>query len=278
MSIIIEKKTPNNLQQKIKVISWNLDINKKNTQRKISELIEKNPDIIMLQECTERISEKFTNYISYSSTSSHKGLIKLLIHKRIGSQLVNLFKDNGILIYHLDTKFGQIIVASIHLPPFNKINDKILRTITIYKIVNFIKKENLINFPIIIGGDTNMQDDEHIGNLSEDILEDLYDNFGCENNYHTWPTRIQQLNGKLINKFRFDRFFYSNLTVKNFKTWMSNNSNHCMIETDICFNKTSKDSINLKLEKLQNKNKKTFLNDYLTNSFNSFYLLKNTDN
>jgi exonuclease III len=246
MKVIIEKRLPKIIRHEIKVISWNLDIENKNNNAKINEITEKNADIIMLQECIPNISNKLIHYISYSTVNSHNGTINLLIHKRLNPELINIFKDNGILIYHLNTKFGQIIVASIHLPPFNKINDKILRTITIYKMTNFFKKENLTKLPIIVGGDTNMQDDEHIGNLSEDTLEDLYDNYGDENNYHAWPVR----NKKLKKKFRFDRFFYSNLTVKNFNTWTSEYSNHIMIETDITFGKNLFDSINTKLDKM----------------------------
>jgi endonuclease/exonuclease/phosphatase family metal-dependent hydrolase len=206
--------------------------------------MEKNADIIMLQECQPNIENMFSDYISYETSKSNVGFVNLLIHKKLNSELINVFKDNGILIYHLNTIFGNIIVASIHLPPFNKINDKILRTISIYKIINFLKKENLTKLPIIIGGDTNMHDDEKIGNLSEDILEDLYDNFGDDNNYHTYPIR----NKNLYRKYRFDRFFYSNLTIKNFITWSSDNSEHLMIETNIYFGKIISDNINTKLE------------------------------
>lgn len=246
MTVIIEKKLPNALKQEIKVISWNLNIKNKNIEGKIKEINEKNADIIMLQECCPNIKNNFINYTTYGTAKSHNGTINLLINKSLNPELITIFKESGILIYHLNTKFGQIIVASIHLPPFNKINDKILRTISIYKMIDFFKKENLTKLPIIIGGDTNMQDDEHIGNLSEDILEDLYDNYGDENNYHTWPIP----NAKLNKKFRFDRFFYSNLTVKNFNTWTSELSNHIMIETDITFGKNLFDSINAKLEKI----------------------------
>lgn len=247
MSIIIEKKTSQIMREEIKVISWNMDKKNKNIKQKINEIIERGADIIMLQECVHGIKNMFNEHVSYDSATSHEGVIKLLIHNRLNPELINIFKDNGILIYHLNTIFGNIIVASIHLPPFNKINDKILRTIIIYKIINFLKKENLTKLPIIIGGDTNMQDDEKIGNLTEDILEDLYDNFGNDNNYHTWPTR----NNKLNKHHRFDRFFYSNLTVKNFNTWISTNSEHALIETEIYFGKTSVDSINTKLEKFK---------------------------
>jgi endonuclease/exonuclease/phosphatase family metal-dependent hydrolase len=247
MSIVVEKKTSKIMREEIKVISWNMDNKNKNVKQKINEIMERNADIIMLQECTHDIKHMFNDHVSYDTAKSHDGLIKLLIHNRLNPELINIYKDKGILIYHLNTMHGNIIVASIHLPPFNKINDKILRTIIIYKIINFLKKENLTKLPIIIGGDTNMQDDEKIGNLSEDILEDLYDNFGNDNNYHTWPVR----NNKLNKQHRFDRFFYSNLTVKNFNTWMTENSDHALIEAEIYFDKSSSDSINTKLEKFK---------------------------
>lgn len=248
MKFVIEKKIQPTTQQQIKVISWNLDNDNKNNDSKINEIIEKDADILMLQECPPKIKIKFPDYISYATTKGHEGTVNLLIHKRLNPELNNIFKDYGILLYHISTRHGQIIVASIQLPPFDKINDKILRTISIYKVINFLKNEKLTKLPIMIGGDTNMQDDEHIGNLSEDILEDLYDNFGDENNYHTFPIHKPKLN----KKNRFDRFFYSNIIVKNFNTWISNNSEHVMIETNITFGKFLFDSINTKLENINN--------------------------
>jgi exonuclease III len=254
MSIFINKKISKAYCQEIKVISWNLDITNINIESKINEIIVKNADILMLQECTKNIKNQFIDYISYKTSKGNDGTINLLIHKRLKPFLKNIFKDNGLLLYHLDTVYGQIIVASIHLPPFNKINNKILRTTSIYKVINFLKKENLTKLPIIIGGDTNMQEDEHIDNLSEDILEDLYDNYGDEYNYHTWPTK--NINNQ--KKQRFDRFFYSNLNVKNFFTWASLYSEHHMIETNITFGKILFDSINAKLEEIKFFNKENY--------------------
>lgn len=247
MSIIIEKRLQKAYQQEIKVISWNLDIENKNIELKINEIIEKNADIIMLQECCPKIKSKFVDYLSYATTKGHYGTINLFVHKRLNPEIQNIFKDDGILIYHLNTIYGQIIVASVQLPPFNKINDKILRTISIYKVIDFLKKEKLINLPIIIGGYTNMQDDEHIGNLSEDILEDLYDNYGDENNYYTCPNR----NNQQYLEHRFDRFFYSRINIKNFYTWPSIYSKHYMLETNITFGNILFDSINTKLDEIK---------------------------
>lgn len=247
MSIIIQKQTSKSYRHEIKVISWNLDIKNKDTKLKINELIEKNADIIMLQECYADIKSHFDDYISYDTVKGYKGNINLFIHKRLNSEIYSIFKDNGLLIYHLNTSYGQIIVASIQLPPFNKINNKILRTIYIYKIIDFLKNEKLTKLPIIIGGDTNMQDDEHIRNLSENILEDLHDNYENKNNYYT--CYIHKIN--LNKKYRFNRFFYSNLKIKNFNTLISNNSKYFMIETDIIFGNIFVDSINTKFDKLK---------------------------
>ena len=60
MSIIIKKNLPKTYQQEIKVISWNLDYKNKNTDLKINEIIEKNADILMLQECTSNIKKKIS--------------------------------------------------------------------------------------------------------------------------------------------------------------------------------------------------------------------------
>jgi exonuclease III len=255
MSIIIKKKLPKPYRQEIKVISWNLDYKNKKTDLKINEIIEKNADILMLQECTSNLKKKLVDYINYDTSKGYKGTINLFIHERLKPVINNIFKDNGLLIYHLNTKYGEIIVASIHLPPFNKINDKILRTISIYKVIDFLKKEKLINLPIIIGGYTNMQDDEHIGNLSEDILEDLYDNYGGENNYYTYPNR----NNQLLQEKRLDRFFYSRINIKNFYTWSSMYSKYYMLETNITFGNILFDSINTKLEEIKNKNNENII-------------------
>jgi len=255
MSIIIKKNLPKTYQQEIKVISWNLDYKNKNTDLKINEIIEKNADILMLQECTSNIKKKLVDYINYDTSKGFNGTINLFIHERINPIVNNIFKDDGLLIYHLNTKYGEIIVASIHLSPFNKINDKILRTISIYKVIEFLKKEKLINLPIIIGGYTNMQDDEHIGNLSEDILEDLYDNYGDENNYYTYPNR----NNQLYQEKRLDRFFYSRINIKNFYTWPSLYSKHYMLETNITFGNILFDSINTKLDEIKIMNKENIM-------------------
>lgn len=254
MSIIIKKKLPIPYRQEIKVISWNLDYKNKKNDLKINEIIEKNADILMLQECTSNLKKKLEDYINYDTSKGYNGTINLFIHERINPIVNNIFKDDGLLIYHLNTKYGEIIVASIHLPPFNKINDKILRTISIYKVIDFLKKEKLINLPIIIGGYTNMQDDEHIGNLSEDILEDLYDNYGDENNYYVYPNR----NNQLLQK-RLDRFFYSRINIKNFYTWSSMYSKYYMLETNITFGNILFDSINTKLEEIKNNNNENII-------------------
>ena len=99
MSIIIEKKTLKTVRAEIKVISWNLDKKNKNVKQKMSEIMERNADIIMLQECVYDITNIFNEHVSYDTTISHDTAIKLLIHNRLNPELINVFTDNGILIY-----------------------------------------------------------------------------------------------------------------------------------------------------------------------------------
>jgi hypothetical protein len=260
MEFIIEKKQKKVTSQDIKIISWNLDIENVNISCKIHELLLKDADIIMLQECAENIDEYFYNYISYKYISSHCGFINLLIHKRMKPILLNEFIDNGIIIYHIDTKIGQMVVGSIHLQPYSSINDKILRTISIYKVLNFLNEEQLTKLPIIIGGDTNMRDDEQICELTNNALDDVYNLHNDENKYHTWPNKTSSYKDKFSNykNFRFDRFFYSNLTSKTFNTIVSDYSDHLIIETNINFKRIIHNSINTELEKIKLKTKKYY--------------------
>ena len=111
-----------------------------------------------------------------------------------------------------------------------------------------------------------MRDDEQISDISDEILCDIYENCGNENNYHTWPnkTSIYKDKFKKYKNFRFDRFFCSNFISSIFNTIISDNSDHLMIETKIKFKNVLFDTINVKLEKiiqLLNKNIEVDIND-----------------
>jgi hypothetical protein len=259
MNILIEKYTKSTkANEDIKIISWNLDLDNNNITQKIGEILSKNADIIMLQECVDNIDIFFNDYISYGKAQSHCGIINLFIHKKLKPELINKYIDNGMVLYHINSKHGQLILGSVHLPPYGGINDKILRTITIFKLINYLKIEKLLDLPIIIGGDTNMRDDEQIKELTDNILDDIYENYGDENKYHTWPNKTSIYKDKFekYKTFRFDRFFYSNITTKTFNTILSENSDHLMIETKIQFKKLIYNTINIKFEKMIRESKR----------------------
>ena len=77
-------------------------------------------------------------------------------------------------------------------------------------------------------------------------------------------------NNKINKQHRFDRFYYSNLTIKNFNTWTSENSEHALMETDIYFGKTLVNSVSTKLDK--NKTEEIKLKN--RNNISSYILYK----
>jgi len=263
MNILIEKKFKSFDTKDIKIVSWNLDIENKNVESKIEEILERDADILMLQECEDNVDDFFQDYISFGKSSSHCGVVCLLIHKRIKPKKIKTYVENGVILAYIKSKHGQLILGSVHLPPFGSINDKILRTTIIYNLVEYLKTEHLLNLPIIIGGDTNMRDDEQISELTDYILDDIYDNFGDENKYHTWPNKTSIYKNKFhkYKTFRFDRFFYSHVSSSTFNTIVSDNSDHLMIETKVEFKNVLFDTINIKLEKLIENHKKNTIYD-----------------
>ena len=264
MNILIEKNFKGTNTKDIRIVSWNLDIENKNFKTKIEEILERDSDILMLQECEANINDFFKDYISFGKSLSHCGTVCLLIHKRIKPKNIKKYAKDGVVLAHINSRYGQIILGSVHLPPFGSINNKILRTIMIFNLIEYLRKEQLLNLPIIIGGDTNMRDDEKIGELTDYILDDIYDNFGDENKYHTWPNKTSIYKNKFqkYKTFRFDRFFYSHVSSSTFNTIISENSDHLMIETKVEFKNVLFDTINIKLEKLiQQNKKKIFINN-----------------
>ena len=235
MNILIEKKFKGTNTKDIRIVSWNLDIENKNMETKIEEILQRDSDILMLQECEDNINDFFEDYISFGKSSSHCGIVILLIHKRIKPQHIKTYAKDGVVLAHINSCYGQLILGSVHLPPFGSINDKILRTTMIFNLIEYLKKEQLLNLPIIIGGDTNMRDDEQISELTDYILDDIYDNFGDEEKYHTWPNKTSIYKNKFqkYKTFRFDRFFYSHVTSSTFNTITSDNSEGITSKYDV---------------------------------------------
>ena len=279
MNILIEKKFKGINTKDIKIISWNLDIENKNIESKIDEILQRDADILMLQECDESIEKLLEDYVSYGKSQSHCGLVYLLIHKRIKPKKIKTYLENGVILAHINSSYGQLILGSVHLPPFGSINDKILRTNIIYNLVQYLKQEQLLNLPIIIGGDTNMRDDENISELTDYILDDIYETIGDEEKYHTWPNKTSIYKNKFqkYKTFRFDRFFYSDITSSTFNTIISEYSDHLMIETNIKFKNVLYDTINAKLEKIIEQHKKHIIINDIDNINDYDDLINNTD-
>ncbi len=107
-----------------------------------------------------------------------------------------------------------------------------------FKINETLEDLNLLHLPIIIGGDTNMTDDE------DDVVKEygLIDVYLETNNkyYLTYPNRpfVTNSNDKRITfvsptDFRYDRFFIKNCKGTEFKTISNNNSDHLAINVII---------------------------------------------
>ena len=265
MNVIIEKKRKNTIGRDIKIVSWNLDIDNLNIDIKMNELLARDADVLMLQECSEGIKYYLDDYVSFGSAKTHCGNAELFLHNRINPQLIKIFVNNGMIVYHIKSEYGQLILGSLHLPPYGGLNDKILRTYLINKLIVFLKKEKLLDMPIIIGGDTNMRDEEQITELTDNLLDDIYEKFGDEEKYHTWPNKTSTYKNKFhkYKNFRFDRFFFSHVSSSTFNTILSDNSDHLMIETSIQFKKSISDSINAKLHKIIEYRHKKYINDYI---------------
>ena len=129
-----------------------------------------------------------------------------------------------------------MVICSVHLAPYKK-NIKI-RNIQMFKINEILEDLNLLHLPIIIGGDTNMTDDE------DDVIQeyDLIDVYFETNNeyYLTYPNRefMTKSSDERIkfvpkNDFRYDRFFIKNCEAKDFTTIPNNNSDHLAINVNI---------------------------------------------
>lgn len=226
------------MSEKLHVIGYNLF--NRERQQQIDYLNNSCADILLLQEASCEIIYLLDKYES-CITKSHCEYTCLSINKKLFSKIsipkILLIKDGSILVHVTFKNTGEeLVIGSLHLPWGNKDRNgpsqrkKMIRTI--YECLHFNK---LLNIPIILGGDTNMRDNEnHV--VGEYGFKDVF----CEtpkSNYITWPNK----NRKCINKsdripdctFRFDRFFVKNLDFSGFKTINNTVSDHLIIEVFI---------------------------------------------
>ncbi len=200
-------------------------------EEQINFIKENNYDILFLSETSNDIDKKLNNYIG-DKIESHCGFTYLGINKKFNVKILNVFKSAGIVIFHV--KFNEmindeIVLCSVHLAPYKK-NAKI-RNIQIFKIHEILEDLNVLHLPIIIGGDTNMTDNED-DVVSDYGLIDVYLNNQDEYYYSTYPNR-EYINERITfvspTDFRYDRFFIKNCEPVEFNIIPNNNSDHLAI-------------------------------------------------
>lgn len=215
---------------KLKILGYNLFYGE--SQEQIKFINENYYDILFLSESSENAINSFKNYKGYN-IKSHCGYTYLGINKKIKIDELKLIEMQGVIIIHLRINNKEIILGSIHLAPFKE-NIK-TRNKQLNIIMNELTKLNLINIPIILGGDTNMRHEE---NVDEFDLTDVY-LIKKENKYlTTYPNRNfkdEKLKFTPKNDFRYDRFFIKNCDHRDFKTIENNSSDHLGIEMCIEF-------------------------------------------
>jgi len=190
-------------------------------------------DIVLLSETSKDINIKLDNYIG-DKEQSHCGYTYLGINKKLKIEILNVLKSAGIVIMHVKLYSHEMVICSVHLAPYKK-NAKI-RNIQMFKINEMIDDLNLSHLPIIIGGDTNMTDEEDDVIKEYDLIDVYLDT--NSNNYLTYPNRpyLQNTNNKKFispTDFRYDRFFIKNCKGTEFKTISNNNSDHLAINVII---------------------------------------------
>ncbi len=214
----------------LNILAYNLFCGEDDEQIKFIK--ENNYDIIFLSEASKDINKKMDNYIG-DKIESHCGFTYLGINKKFKIEELNILKSHGIVIFHVKINNNELMLCSIHLAPYKK-NAK-LRNIQIFKIHEILEDLNLLDIPIIIGGDTNMTDAE------DDVIQeynfiDVYHIYSNKSYYVTYPNReftIEKSNNRLTfispTDFRYDRFFIKNCEAKEFKTIPNQNSDHLAI-------------------------------------------------
>jgi hypothetical protein len=222
-----EKITYDNI--KLKILSYNL-FNGESLEQ--IEFIEKNNfDILFLSEASENVIDKFNKYKGYI-IKSHCGYTYLGINKKLIIDEIKLITMQGIIILHITLNtHKEVVLGSLHLAP-SKQNISTRKT-QLEVIFDTLQKLNLLNIPIILGGDTNMRHEEDIIDILQEF-NDIYLIKKGDENFITYPNRnFKSDKLKFIpkNDFRYDRFFIKNCNCLNFATIKNNCSDHLAIET-----------------------------------------------
>ncbi len=205
------------------LLAYNLFYGEKKEQ--IEYINNNNFDIIFLSEASENVINNFNNYIG-DKIDSHCGFTYLGIHKKHNIDILMIIKLTGCVIFHVKINNKELVLGSLHLFPYKE--NKGNRKKQINKIYEDLEENNLQHLPIILGGDTNMTNEE-----------DYIDSYGFnEYSDYTYPNRMCKDNRITFipkNDFKYDRFFIKNCSASDFKTIHNNSSDHLAININILY-------------------------------------------
>lgn len=222
---ILEKKT-----NMLRVISFNIffsnsDLKKNETYRQIAHLKYIDADILFLQECSEEIEKKLLDY-EFINTPSHCGSTYLLIKKSLDCEIIDCICQDGIILLWITTIYGQFVLGSLHMIPYDDEDDIMFRIEEIEMFQDWIDANNLKCVPIIIGGDTNMTHVESSAILKMNFFKELSSSSYPNRKIIYKKARNYALNIK--EDFNYDKFFIKNVNVKKFQTINTYDSDHLM--------------------------------------------------
>ncbi len=201
----------------MKVLAYNLFYGEKKEQ--IEFINNNNFDIIFLSEASDNVIDNFDNYTG-DYIKSHCGFTYLGIHKNHNIDILMIIKLTGCVVFHVKINDKEFILGSLHLYPYKE--NKKLRQEQINRIYDDLQYNNLLHLPIILGGDTNMTDnDNYIDSYDFIEFSDI-----------TYPNRLV-ITKNIKNDFKYDRFFIKNCSASDFKTIPNNCSDHLAISINI---------------------------------------------
>ncbi len=205
----------------MKILAYNLFLGEKKEQ--IDYINNNDFDIIFLSEASENVIETFNNYIG-DKIDSHCGYTYLGINQKHNIDILLIIKLIGCVVFHVKINNVEIILGSLHLLPYKENKKK--RHEQINRIYEDLEYNNLLHLPIILGGDTNMTDDDTFIDSYEFITftDITYPNRMCKDSRITMIPK---------NNFKYDRFFIKDCSVLHFKTIPNNLSDHLAININI---------------------------------------------
>jgi hypothetical protein len=209
----------------MKILAYNLFLGEKEEQ--IKYINDNDFDIIFLSEASENVIKNFNNYTG-DIIDSHCGYTYLGIHKKHNIDILMIIKLIGCVIFHVKINDKEIILGSLHLFPYKENKNK--RKEQINRIYEDLEDNNLLHLPIILGGDTNMtNDDTYID--SYDFIDINNDNYN-----YTYPNRKckdPRITFIPKNNFKYDKFLIKNCEANDFNIIPNYSSDHLAISINI---------------------------------------------